>query len=311
MQSSGCTLRQCCEFSLALIQLGSESCSSMKSVVVTGVSSGIGWGTAKVLVNKGVHVFGSVRKAKDAERLSAEFGDAFTPLLFDVTDEGNVRKAVKQVRDRLNGQTLFGLVNNAGIALSAPLMYQSVDEYRFQLEVNLVGPLIVTQTFLPLLGADRSLRGAPGRIINMSSIGGKIGGPFLGSYAASKHGIEGFSESLRRELMLYGIDVIIVGPGSVATPIWDKAEATDVSHYDKTEYAKAFKKFRDYMIHEGRNGYPPERIGEAIWKALTVPNPRTRYAVVPQRLLNWTLPMALPTRIVDKLIGGQFGLRRS
>ncbi|WP_246275547.1 SDR family NAD(P)-dependent oxidoreductase, partial [Brasilonema bromeliae] len=181
----------------------------MKSVVVTGVSSGIGWGTAKVLINKGVHVFGSIRKANDAERLSAEFGNAFTPLLFDVTDEGSVRKAANQVRECLNGQTLFGLVNNAGIAMSGLLMYQSVDEYRFQLEVNLVGPFIVTQAFLPWLGADRSLKGAPGRIINMSSVTGKIGLPFLGSYSASKHGLEGFSESLRRELMLYGIDVII------------------------------------------------------------------------------------------------------
>lgn len=282
----------------------------MKSIVVTGVSSGIGLGITKVFIKKGFHVFGSVRKTKDAERLSSDFGNGFTPLLFDVTDEGSVCKAAKLVRDRLNGQTLFGLVNNAGIAVSGPLMHQSVDEYRFQLEVNLVSPLIVTQAFLPLLGADRSLNGNPGRIINMSSVGGKIGGPFLGSYVASKHGLEGFSESLRRELMLYGIDVIIIAPGSVATPIWDKAEETDTSHYDKTEYASAFKKFRDYMIREGRNGYLPERIGEAVWKALTVPNPRVRYAVVPQQLLNWTIPMILPKRIVDKLIGSQIGLKR-
>ena len=282
--------------------------SQTKSVVVTGVSTGIGWGTTKVLVENGVRVFGSVRKAEDADRLSAEFGDAFIPLLFDVTDEGAVHKAAGQVRDRLNGETLFGLVNNAGIAMFGPLMHQPVDEYRLQIEVNLVGPLIVTQAFLPLLGAERSLKGGPGRIVNISSVGGKLAAPFLGSYAASKHGLEGFSESLRRELLLYGIDVIVIGPGSVATPIWDKGETADVSHYENTDYATPLKKFSDYMLHRGRRGYPPEQIGKEIWKALTTPNPHVRYAVVPQRLSNWSIPMVLPKRMLDKILGSRFGL---
>ena len=282
----------------------------MKSVVITGVSTGIGWGAAKVLVQKGIRVFGSVRKLEDAERLSAEFGDGFTPLVFDVRDERAVGAAAKQVREHLNAETLFGLVNNAGVGLFGPLMHQPVDEYRLQIEVNLVGPLIVTQAFLPLLGADRSLKGNPGRIINISSIAGKMAAPFLGAYAASKHGLEGFSESLRRELMLYGIDVIIIGPGAVATPIWDKAETTDLSRYKNTEYAGALEKFGEYMIPRGRKGYSPERIGEVIWQALTSPNPQVRYAVVPQRLSNWLIPMALPKRVVDQLIAKRFGLRR-
>jgi NAD(P)-dependent dehydrogenase (short-subunit alcohol dehydrogenase family) len=282
----------------------------MRSVVVTGVSTGIGWGTMKVLVSKGIHVFGSVRKTQDAERLSAEFGSGFTPLQFDITDEKAVYAAAHQVRQRLNGQTLFGLVNNAGIAVPGTLQHLSIADYRFQLEVNLVGQLIVTQAFLPLLGTDSSLAGKPGRIINISSVGGKIGAPFLGAYSSSKHGLEGFSESLRRELMVYGIDVIIVAPGSVATPIWDKAETIDLAPYEHSPYADAIKKFRHHALTSGRTGYPPERVGNVVWKALTTSFPRTRYAVVPQRLLNWTIPLSLPRRLVDKIIAVYLGLSR-
>ena len=233
----------------------------MKSVVVTGTSSGIGWGTASVLIRNGMRVFGSVRKQQDAERLAAEFGSAFTPLVFDITDAAAVRAAAQQVRSRfLGGETLFGLVNNAGIGVAGPLMHQPIDEFRYQIEVNLIGPLIVTQAFLPLLGADRSLRGAPGRIINVSSVGGRTGAPFLGAYAASKHGLEGMSESLRRELMLYGIDVIIIGPGAVATPIWDKAEQIDTSIYAGTDYGEVFRRFGEYFVGQGRKGYPPSAL---------------------------------------------------
>ena len=150
----------------------------MQSIVITGVSTGIGWGATKVFIQKGFRVFGSVRKHEDAERLSKEFGENFIPLIFDVTDEAAVQAAAQKVRGQLNGETLFGLVNNAGIAVPAPLIHQSTDDFRHQLEVNLVSVLIVTKAFVPLLGSDRSLHGKPGRIVNISSVGGKIGAPF-------------------------------------------------------------------------------------------------------------------------------------
>ena len=281
----------------------------MQSVVVTGVSTGIGWGITKVLIQHGVHVFGSVRKPQDAKRLSKEFGEGFVPLFFDVTDEAAVQAAAQQVSDQLGGETLFGLVNNAGIAVPAPLMHQPTDEFRHQIEVNLVSVFIVTKAFLPLLGADRSRQGSPGRIINISSVGGKFGGPFLGAYAASKHGVEGLSESLRRELMLYGIDVIIIGPGSVATPIWDKAEQVDLSMYANTEYVEAARRVREYMIRDGRNGYPPEKVGEVVWHALTTPNPRVRYAVIPGSSIRRILQMLLPKRMVDRIIARNLGFK--
>jgi NAD(P)-dependent dehydrogenase (short-subunit alcohol dehydrogenase family) len=279
----------------------------MQSVVVTGVSTGIGWGITKVLIQRGFRVFGSVRKTQDVERLTKEFGGNFVPLLFDVTDEAAVQTAAQQVSHQLGGETLFGLVNNAGIAVPGPLMHQSTDDFRHQLEVNLVSVLIVTKAFLPILGSDRSLQGKPGRIINISSVGGKSGSPFLGAYAAAKHGLEGFSESLRRELMLYGIDVIIIGPGSVATPIWDKAEHIDLSKYSTTEYLESLRSVREYMIQNGRSGCPPEKVGEVVWHALTTPKPRVRYAVIPGSSLRRIIQTLLPKRVVDRIIARNLG----
>ena len=284
----------------------------MPSVVVTGVSSGIGWGTAKVLLQRGFRVFGSVRKQEDADRLSAEWGEAFIPLLFDITDEQAVRNAAAAVNGHLHGSTLSGLVNNAGIALPAPLIYQPIDVYRRQLEVNLVGPLTVTQAFIGLLGADHDRAGMPGRVVNISSIGGKMAGPFLGAYHASKFGLEGFSDTLRIELMPHGIDVIVIGPGAVATSIWDKAAKVDISLYQNTEYSKALGSYGMYMMEGGRKGYPPEYIGKVVWKALTTTHPHVRYgyAVVPHPLVNWAIPRLLPRRRIDSVIAGNLGLKR-
>jgi len=282
----------------------------MKSVVVTGASTGIGWGCVKVLAAKGFHVFGSVRKQADADRLSREFGAAFTPLLFDVTDEAAVAAGAKTVAASLGSETLAGLVNNAGIAVSGPLLHLDVGEFRKQLEVNLTGQLITTQAFAPLLGARPGARVAsPGRIVMMSSVGGKTAAPFVGPYNASKFGIEGFSESLRRELMIYGVDVIIIAPGAVATPIWDKAEAVDISRYSNTPYAKPLNAVKDYMIKLGKAGFPPEKIGAAVHTALTAANPKTRYVVTPEPLTNW-LGLVLPKRTMDNLVAGRLGLKR-
>lgn len=281
----------------------------MQSIVITGVSTGIGWGITKVLTQHGFRVFGSVRKQQDAERLAKEFGEAFIPLIFDITDEAGVQAAAQQVRKGLNGETLFGLVNNAGIAVPAPLMHQPIDDFRKQMEVNLIGQLIVTQAFIPLLGSDHSLRGNPGRIINISSAGGKNGAPFLGAYSASKHALEGFSESLRRELMLYGIDVIIIGPGAVATPIWDKADKVDLSLYEHTDFAEAARRLQKYMVEDGKRGYPPEKVGEVAWHALTTSKPRVRYAVVPGNIINQMIQSLLPKRVVDRIIARNLGFK--
>lgn len=282
----------------------------MKSVVVIGASTGIGWSCVKVLTQRGFHVFGSVRKQADADRLSKEFGAAFTPLIFDVTDQAAVAAGARQVEAALKGATLAGLVNNAGIANPGPLLHIDIDTFRQQMEVNVTGQLIVTQAFAALLGARPDPRTAtPGRIVMMSSVGGKVASPFVGPYNASKFALEGLSESLRRELMIYGVDVIVVAPGAIATPIWDKADAIDVTRYDNTPYAKSLAMVKTYMVEMGRKGLPPERIGETVHTALTAANPKTRYVVTPEPLTNW-MSLNMPKRMIDKTIAKRLGLTR-
>jgi len=281
----------------------------LKSVVVTGASTGIGWGAVKVLIREGFHVFGSVRKTEDGERLSREFGAGFTPLVFDVTDAPAVARSADVVAHALAGEILFGLVNNAGIAVPGPLLYLPIDEFRRQIEVNLTAQLIVTQAFAPLLGVDRSRGGAPGRIVMISSVGGRNATPFIGAYNASKFALEGMSEALRRELMLFGIDVIVVAPGAVVTPIWDKAMASDIAPYSSTPYGAALTRLREFMVAHGRQGFSPERIGETIHRALTDARPRVRYTVAPNPLETF-LARALPKRMVDRLIAKRLGFSR-
>src|ERR1700761_2633534 len=231
----------------------------MRSIVITGASTGIGWAAAKLLLQSGFRVFGSVRKPQDADRLQSEFGANFTPLLFDVTDEAAVRAAASAVRSALGGETLAGLVNNAGIAVAGPALELPVDQFRRQFEVNVIGPIIATQAFAPLLGADPSLRGPKGRIVMISSVAGKSGNPISSPYSASKHAIEGFSESLRRELMLFGIDVIIVAPGAVKTPIWSKSEDIDASKYGNSPYYPVLQNIRAFVAQLAATGLPAER----------------------------------------------------
>jgi NAD(P)-dependent dehydrogenase (short-subunit alcohol dehydrogenase family) len=279
----------------------------MQSIVITGASTGIGWATAKLLLTRGFRVFGSVRKPADADRLTSEFGANFTPLLFDVTDEAAVRAAAGEVRAALNGETLAGLVNNAGVAVPGPLLELAVDQFRRQLDVNVVGPIISTQAFGPLLGADPSLKGPKGRIVMISSVAGKNGNPLASAYAASKHAIEGLSESLRREMMLFGIDVIIVAPGAVKTPIWSKADDVDVSAYRNSPYAPALEKVRQFTKHLSAIGLPPEKIAEVIAVALTSPHPKLRYQITPDPMRH-LITRVLPKRMVDKIIAKRLGL---
>jgi hypothetical protein len=279
----------------------------MQSVVITGASTGIGWASAKLLLERGFRVFGSVRKQADADRLKSEFGANFTPLLFDVTDEPAVLAAARTVRAALNGETLTGLVNNAGVAVAGPVLELAADEFRRQMDVNVIGPIISTQAFGPLLGSDPSLKGPKGRIVMISSVAGKSGNPLTPAYAASKHAIEGLSESLRREMMLFGIDVIIVAPGAVKTPIWAKAQDVDISGYSNSPYFPALEKARAFTRHLSEIGLPPEKIAEAVADALTLPNPKVRYQITPDPMRHLIMAI-LPKRMVDKIIAKRLGL---
>lgn len=278
-----------------------------RAIVVTGASSGIGRAAVAKAVRAGAHVFASVRKPDDAVSLANEFGASVKPLLFDVADEAAVRAGAAHVAEALGRRRLFGLVNNAGIAVSGPLLHLETEEVERQLDVNLLGVHRVTRAFAGLLGAEPARTGKPGRIVMISSVGGQQGLPFVGPYAASKFALEGYSQSLRRELLLYGVDVIVIGPGSIATPIWDKAEQSDLKRFGDTDYGPAVERVADYMVKQGKEGLPAKDVGDLIWRVLTIPKPKTRYALVRNALMNRTLPRWLPPRIVDGVVAWRLG----
>ncbi|MGP9812061.1 SDR family oxidoreductase [Rhodopseudomonas sp. NSM] len=280
----------------------------MKSVVVTGVSTGIGRAIAKLLLDKGFRVFGSVRKQSDADRLIQDFGANFTPLLFDVTDEAAIRVAADEVRAALGGERLAGLVNNAGIAVSGAVVDLSADDFRRQFEVNVIGPIVATQAFAPLLGTDPSLRGPAGRIVMMSSIAGRFGNPLMAAYSASKHALNGLSDGLRREMMLFGIDVVIIAPGAVKTPIWAKAGQEDISRFAASPFYPALQKIRAMLPQMDESSLPPETIAQHVHDALTSPKPKVHDVITPGPLRFW-LSTRLPPRLVDKIVARRLGLQ--
>ncbi|MEL6858634.1 MAG: SDR family oxidoreductase [Pseudomonadota bacterium] len=283
----------------------------MKTVLITGASTGIGRSAAEHLAQQGWQVFAGVRKLKDGEPLVAAH-ENIKPILLDVTQPEQVDAAVETVRAALGGQKLAGLVNNAGIANMGPLAVQPLDQFKAHFDVNVFGLLRASQAFAPLLGMDESLQGPPGRIINITSVGGKLASPFLGAYTATKHAVESMTDSLRRELVIFGIDAIAVGPGAVKTPIWDKAEKDNSSNpYSNSPWAKPIEKFSETMLEGGRTGLAPELIAQTIETALTARKPKARYAPVPNKLTNFTLPMLLPKRTVDGFFWKRFGLKQS
>jgi NAD(P)-dependent dehydrogenase (short-subunit alcohol dehydrogenase family) len=244
------------------------------TVVVTGASSGIGEATARALAQAGFRVLAGVRQDADAERVAA-LHDRVEPVKVDVTDQA----AVDELARRVGDEPLAGLVNNAGISVSGPLEFVPLDEWRRQLEVNVVGQVAVTQALLPALRRGR------GRIVNIGSVGGRVAVPLLGPYNASKFALEGITDSLRRELRPLGVHVAIVEPGAVATRIWEKgtaaADETLANAPPEAEqvYGPTIAAVRGLAEQAARQAIPPEEVAKAVEHALTAPRPRTRYPV--------------------------------
>lgn len=283
----------------------------MSSVVVTGASSGIGRQISKTLIENGFRVFGSVRSKADGKDLVNELGETFTPLVFDVTNQKQVLASVKLVEAELKGEKLAGLINNAGIAVFGAVQSLTAEEFRYQFDVNLTGVFHCTQAYLDLLGADASRSGAAGKIINISSVSGELGMPFMSAYNMSKFGLEGFSEALRRELMVFGIDVVIIAPGPVRTAIWGKVDKSSmVERYDNSVYRSAVAKMVRLTDRLEQSGCDPEVISQRALSILTDDKPKTRYRIDVQssqnRLLAW-----LPKRFADKMVAKQMGLEKS
>jgi len=280
----------------------------MKKIVVTGVSTGIGYATAKILSNSGYFVYGSVRNEYDAEKLSKEMGENFKALIIDVTNLESIKNSAEVVKSDLkSNEILSGLVNNAGIALGGPITLIETDVFRKQFDVNFFGLIDVTKVFLPLLGASKD---SPyqGKIINISSISGLRANPFVGPYSASKFALEAFSDSLRRELLIYGIDVVLIEPGPIKTAIWDKTPDPDDNEFLNTDYEPALKKFYNLFIEMGKKGLDADVIGHRVKNILQNPKPYVRYVITPKKFITYTLESLIPTRWYDKMIGKGLGL---
>jgi NAD(P)-dependent dehydrogenase (short-subunit alcohol dehydrogenase family) len=279
-----------------------------RTVVVTGASSGIGEACALHLEKLGFHVFAGVRKEADGERLRSESAGNVTPLSIDVTDHDSIRTAASQVTETVGERGLAGLVNNAGVAISGPLEFIPIEELRRQLEVNLVGQVAVTQAVLALLRKGR------GRIVNVSSIGGRIALPFAGPYAASKFGIEAVSDSLRRELRPWGIEVSVIEPGSVATRIWEKGTATARELSEKLPpegwelYGGAIAKMQKVAAETAARGIPPEEVARDVAHALTSSKPKTRYLVGRDAKMRARVAKFAPDRVFDRLVARALGM---
>jgi NAD(P)-dependent dehydrogenase (short-subunit alcohol dehydrogenase family) len=282
-------------------------------VLITGASGGIGRATARALLSRGWGVFGGVRREQDAHRLRAELGAGFTPLPLELTDPSSVQRAAEQVQSALAGAALDALVNSAGIIRLGPLACLSTEALREQFEVNLFGLFELTRRFLPLLRARQAPAGAgpgggPGRIVNLSSGSGRLAMPFFGPYAASKHALEGLSDSLRRELQLYGIRVVLIEPSIVRTPMVQKAVAQAEAFRDTEWWPSVQAAIRAARLDRADGTLPVQRVVRAILRALASPNPRARYLVVRRPFLGWWLPRALPDRVLDRLVGRALGL---
>ena len=276
---------------------------AQRAVLVTGTSTGIGRATALLLDEGGFTVFAGVRRDVDAQSLRDEASDRLVPLILDVTKAVDVAAAAHAIEAA--GIPLVGLVNNAGVAAAAPLEFVAVADFRHQLEVNVVGQLAVTQAVLPLL------RAAKGRIANVTSIGGLIAGQMLGPYHASKFAFEAMTHTLRQELAPWGIEVIAIEPGQIATPIWATSAATAARMQESMPpemlelYGARAEGAREMARNAAKNGLPAIEVAKVIVKALTVGHPRTRYPVGTDAKIGAAVVARLPDRLRDRLLNGR------
>ncbi len=276
----------------------------MRSALVTGASTGIGRATALRLDAAGWQVFAGVRRQEDADALGAAASERLVPLILEITDAEQIAAAAERV-DAETGGGLDGLVNNAGVAIPGPLETLAIGDFRRQIEVNMTGQVAVTQALLP------AIRAARGRVVFISSIGGRVALPLTGAYHAAKFGIEAVGDVLRQELRPWGIAVAIVEPGSIDTPIWERGERTadEIGTPEREAlYGEVVERYRKVIRETAERGISPEQVAKAIEHALTASRPRARYLVGREAKVAARAKQLIPTRIFDRIIARQMNL---
>jgi NAD(P)-dependent dehydrogenase (short-subunit alcohol dehydrogenase family) len=288
-----------------MASISTNGISTRGAVVITGASTGIGEACALRLDRIGFSVFAGVRKDADADRLRAEASSRLTPVRLDVTDQATIDAARHQVEETVGERGIAGVVNNAGVGYGGPIEFLPLDEWRAQFEVNVFGAVAVTQAFMPLV------RKGQGRVVFIGSIGGRFASPFIAPYCASKYALEAIADCLRFELRPWGINVAIVEPGSIATPIWDKAEDTlarlkrELPTEAMERYGDAIAAIDAFTHDAAKRGIPPDAVAKSVQHALTAKRPKTRYLVGRDARIQAAASTVLPDRMLDRLIATQ------
>jgi NAD(P)-dependent dehydrogenase (short-subunit alcohol dehydrogenase family) len=280
-----------------------------KSVLITGASTGIGKACAVHLSSLGFRVFAGIRQQKDEQNLANESSKGLIPIHLDVTDTGSVNRVKELLHAELGDKGLDALINNAGIAVTGPIEFIPLEDLRRQFEVNVIGQVAITQACLGMI------RRASGRIVNISSFSGQVALPFLGPYASSKFALEAISDALRVELRPWGIHVILIEPGRIATPIWEKSLAKadenmqSLPPQGKELYGSIIEYARQSMMKPSRTMLKVEAVAGVVEQALTVKKPKPRYAIgrkTSQRILLFKI---LPTGLRDKMMASRMGMK--
>lgn len=273
----------------------------MKYIFITGVSTGIGYEAMKILINHGCHVIGTVRYEEDAIRLKTTFGENCTILLFDVRDQNKMDMEMKLIKPLLHKHGLSCLINNAGMAVPGPLQYLSEEDFEMQLDVNVKSVRRITNALLPYLGTDKNNFVKPGKIINISSISGLFNAPFNGAYCISKHALESMTDIYRRELAMFGIQVIAIEPGPIKTEIWRK-NLGSLDKFQHTEYGEILLSANKMIENAERSALDVEVISKLILEIYQSPKPKTRYLVHRKKFMFRILSSWLPDRWADRLV---------
>lgn len=269
-----------------------------KCVLVTGASTGIGAGCAVGLARRGYRVFAGVRKTEDGDRLMEQAGSNLEPVQIDVTKGEEIEAARARIEEETAGRGLDALLNNAGVSVAGPMEFVDLEDLRWQLEVNVIGQVAVTQAFLPMV---RRVRGT---IVITGSVGGFVASPFLGPYGMSKFAMEAFADSLRMELKPQGVGVVLLEPAAIATEIWDKGTAAAEPYEENPPpgFAELYGPFlagvKKFAADGKERGHPPQVVLDAVVHALESGRPKTRYVMGDGARLRQIL-RRLPDRLRD------------
>ncbi|MBK9981257.1 MAG: SDR family NAD(P)-dependent oxidoreductase [Saprospiraceae bacterium] len=269
-------------------------------VLVTGASSGIGEAACKTLAENNYDVLAGVRNTADGARLESNYGSRIHSLMMDVVDEESIKHAKEKAKEIIGIDALVAIVNNAGIVVAGAFLYVPIEKWKYQLDVNVLGVIRTTQIFFDLLKVklDEPYR-HPRRIINISSVSGLFASPFIGAYAASKFALEALSDSLRRELYMYDIQVVLIEPGNIITPIWEKAKKSD--YYSGPEY-DSITAYKEKLIDENiRQGLKADIVADRILKSIRNEKVSARY-LIRAKAWKFRLIQLLPVRWVDLII---------